>query len=44
MLLDIRFWLIFVVLLVVAFGIQYILFELADKKKSKTEEREDGRN
>jgi len=44
MLLDIRFWLIFIVLLVIAFGIQYVLFTIADKKDNKTKKEGEGIN
>jgi len=43
MLSDIRFWLLFIVFLVLAFGIQYLIFKLSDKKGEDTR-KEDGIN
>jgi len=44
MLLDIKFWILFIVLLGFAFGIQQVIFLLANKKENRTKKGKDGIN
>jgi hypothetical protein len=44
MFLDLRFWLIFLVLLAIAIGVQQFLFIIEDRRESKTRKKEDGIN
>jgi len=44
MLSDFRFWLLFIVFLVLAFGIQHILFIISDKKDNNAKDEKGGIN